>query len=390
MRALGVALALACATATATAQLPTLLPAGSYIMDRWYPKVFWTARDGFTLGGYFSLVAPLRYSEYDAPPPQRAAVGLDGQASTSGTRFLRLDAWAPYLWPGWRFRVTVAGERWNRDPFYGVGPDLPYDGANTDGDEFFYTARRKRTWARFDVQRQVATGLRVLVGAHAERWQLDALSATSVLGQLQTTDPVIGTGVADVAFRGGLVYDTRDNESVPRHGVLLEAIHAVADADVAGDETYTRTLVSARAYVPLAEQWAVSARVAGQHMGGTPSVGALYLIDQSDEPMDGLGGSQTHRALFVNRLLGREKLWANLDLQFTPFEIPTLARLVFVGFLDAGRVFQTEDLRITTEGLQVGGGGGFLFNFFRNAVLGMTLGGGPDGLVLQAHTRWPY
>lgn len=383
---------LAALAPAAAAQVPGLWPAGSYIKDRWYPKLFWTAREGFTAGGYFTITAPLRYSEYDAPPPQRAAVTLNGQASTSGSRFLRLDGWAPYLWPGWRFRATVAGERWNRDGFFGLGPDTPYDGANRNVDDFFYQARRTRTWGRVEAQRQVVGGLRLLVGAHAERWRLDPLTATSVLGQLAAADPTaaIGTPVTDVAVRFGAVYDTRDNESVPRSGVLVEAIHAVADADVAGDQTYTRTYASGRAYLDLTDQWAVAARLAGQHMGGTPGLGALYLIEQSDWPEEGLGGPQTHRGLFEQRLLGRDKLWANLDVHYTAFEVPTLFRLAIVGFVDAARVFQAEDLRLTTEGLQVGAGGGLMFNFFRNAVLGLTVGGGPDGAVLHAHTRWTY
>ena len=234
-------------------------------------------------------------------------------------------------------------------------------------------------------------GLRVLVGAHAERWRLEPLSVTSVLGQeAGGAGSVVGSPRTDVAFRAGLVYDTRDNESVPRRGVFLEAIHSVADASVAGDETYTRTYGSARAYLTLAEQWAVSARVAGQHMGGSPELGSLYLIEQSDWPLEGLGGPDTHRALFQNRLLGRDKLWGNFDVQFTPFEVPTLFRVVFIGFVDAGRVFQTENLRLTTDGLQTGAGGGVLINAFRNAVLGLTVGGGPDGLVVQAHTSWAY
>ena len=374
------------------AQLPAVMPAGSYVMDRWYPKVFWSPTEGFTAGGYFSLVAPLRYSEYDAPPAQRIGVSLNGQAATSGSRFIRLDAFAPYYWVGWRLRATVSLERRNRDPFFGVGPDTPYDDANTVNNPRFYQARRDRTWARLEVQRNVAGGLRLLVGAHAERWRLDPLAETSVLGQLALTDPTLPIGVSrtDVAFRGGAVFDTRDNEAMPRRGILIEAIHTVADAGTAGDETYDRTLVSARGYLTLHPQWDVSARVAAQRMGGTPSLGSLYLIDQSDMPINGLGGSQTHRGLAEQRLLGKDKLWTNLDVHYTAFEIPTLVRVAFVAFVDAGRVFQTEDFRLTTEGLQLGAGSGVLLTMFRNAVLGLTVAGGPDGLMIHAHTRWAY
>ncbi|MBI2537993.1 MAG: hypothetical protein HYW06_13740, partial [Gemmatimonadetes bacterium] len=72
------------------------------------------------------------------------------------------------------------------------------------------------------------------------------------------------------------------------------------------------------------------------------------------------------------------------------YAVPTLVRTTVVAFLDAGRVFEPEPFTLTTEGLQVGGGAGLFLQFGRAGILGTTLGVGPDGLVLQAHTRWTY
>ena len=70
--------------------------------------------------------------------------------------------------------------------------------------------------------------------------------------------------------------------------------------------------------------------------------------------------------------------------------MPTLVRATVVAFLDAGRVFEPEPFKLTTEALAVGGGGGLFLQFGRAGVLGTTVGAGPDGLVLQVHTRWTY
>jgi hypothetical protein len=53
-------------------------------------------------------------------------------------------------------------------------------------------------------------------------------------------------------------------------------------------------------------------------------------------------------------------------------------------------VFEPDPFELTTKGMQVGGGGGLFLQFGRAGILGTTLGVGPDGLTLLAHTRWTY
>jgi hypothetical protein len=125
-------------------------------------------------------------------------------------------------------------------------------------------------------------------------------------------------------------------------------------------------------------------------MGGTPRLGSFYRIEASDRPYEGVGGPASDRALEEHRLLGRNKLVANLDLRYDAYAVPTLARVTLVAFLDAGRVFEPDPLTLTTKGMQVGGGGGLFLQFGRAGILGTTLGVGPDGLTLLAHTRWTY
>lgn len=384
------ALLVLAAAGPAAAQLPAIFPPGSPIKDLWYPKIFWTSRNGFTAGGYYAIMLPHTYETYDQPPPYQAAVQLDGQVSVSGSRHLALDAVAPLLVDGWRFRLTASAQRRNRADYYGLGNGSVFDESNTTGEPLYYRIRHVRFFARGEIQRRIAGGLRVLAGGHMERWRMEPLAAGTQLA-IDTAspgfDPSVGRTVSDAAVRFGAVFDTRDDESAPRRGVLLEAVQTLGRAD---DESYTRTYVSARGYLPLSQRFALAGRVAGQRMGGTPRIGTLYLVEATDGPFVGIGGSETHRALFRERLLGRHKLYGNLDAIFTLFEIPTLVRVKLLGFVDAGRVFEGEDFRLTTDDLAVGAGGGFLLHLFRNAILGLTGAGGPDGFVLHAHTSWPY
>ena len=81
-----------------------------------------------------------------------------------------------------------------------------------------------------------------------------------------------------------------------------------------------------------------------------------YVIEASDRPYTGLGGALSHRALPETRLLGRHKLLLNVDARYHVFNLPRTARLTLAAFFDAGRVFESEEFRITTEDLAVGGG----------------------------------
>jgi outer membrane protein assembly factor BamA len=372
-------------------------PSASLSQPGWnhvaYPKAFYTARDGFTAGAYYAWISALSYADYDSPPAYRGAISLNGQLSTSGSREIMLDARLPSYFPGWRLVGTLAAERLARESYYGIGDTTTYDAANvTDQQPHYYQSLNVRYVARGEIQRRVVSGLRVLAGLNAERWRIDTLPGPGRLRQDLAAGiaSTIARPTNDVSARVGLVFDLRNSETAPHSGVLIEAIHSVADASVAGDLSYTRTTVSAAGYVPVGPQLVVAARVAGEGMGGTPGIGSLYWMEASDRPYGAVGGPLSNRALDDHRLLGRNKLLANFDLRYDAYAIPTLVRVTVVGFVDAGRVFEPEPFRLTTHGMSVGGGGGLLVQLGRAGILGGTAGVGPDGLVLQAHTRWTF
>lgn len=393
-RFVGAALtALGCLPGAAGAQIPDLPTIGPDWVDFSYPKLFYGPREGLTVGLYYAQVRPFGYDDWNAPPPFRGSLGLDGQISTSGSKRLALELWFPQMADGWRFVLTLAGERWARQNYFGIGND-------TDGEvdslrdryEHFYRADVRRLYARGEIQRRIVGPVRVLGGFHLEGWRVDTLDGTTLLGRdaLAGVDPTIGASVFDASLRVGLVVDLRDDEVAPRRGALLEAIHGAADAAVAGDASYTRTTISAAGYLPLGRRVVVAARVLGQTMGGTPRLGSLYLIEASDHPNTGLGGAGSHRALPDRRFLGPDKLLANFDLRVDVVSLPTLLGLTAVVFVDTGRVFDAGDFELTTQDLKTGAGGGLILRIGRAGVFGGTLAGGPDGLVGQFHTSWTY
>jgi hypothetical protein len=119
-------------------------------------------------------------------------------------------------------------------------------------------------------------------------------------------------------------------------------------------------------------------------------LGTFYLVEGGTRFYNTLGGSASHRALRANRFLGRDQLFGNLEARYTLSAIPTLYRISLLGFFDAGRVFQAEDFRITTDDLKVGAGGGLIFQVGRAGMAGITVGLGPDGVQTDFHSRWTF
>jgi outer membrane protein assembly factor BamA len=389
--ALALLVGLCAAAPQAAAQLLHILPRNTRWVDVGYPKLFWIPREGVTAGGYYGIIRPQAYSDFESAAPVEALVSLDGQISASGSRFIALDAWAPNLVKGWRFHLTVAAKHWNREPYFGIGNATTADSSSIAGADEFYRMRRIRNYVRGEVQRRVVGRLRVLVGWHAEHYFLDTLAARSQFAydRAAGANPRIGVGTNDVSVRVGLVYDTRDREAAPQRGVLLEAIQGFADADILGDLTYQRTTLSARAFLPLTERWGLAGRIAGETMGGTPGLDSYFEMEASDRPFGVLGGPDSHRALYRNRFLGADKLLGNLEVRYVV--LPYGLRTVAFGFLDAGRVFGPGDFTLTTDGLKVGGGLGAMIQLLsETALIGPSLGIGPDGLTFQLHWRWTF
>ena len=387
MRSVRVALALLLAAAPdALAQFP----AGSEWKDLFYPKLYWLPREGVIVGGYYGVALPTRYADRSAAP-HRLVMALDGQVATSGSRFILLDAWAPALTDGWRFHLTLALKHWMREPYFGVGNATTADSGDIYGKDLYYRIERVRDYARADVQRRIIGPVRILAGFHWEHWFLDTLRTRSQLSQELADGTVtrIGVGTDDVSARIGLVVDTRDREAAPQRGVLLEAIHTRADADVAGDVTYSRTTVTGRGFVPLSEQWGLAARVQGASMGGDPPLGSRFMLEESDREYSGLGGPETHRALFYNRFVDGDVLLGNLEVRYAV--IPYLLRTVLLGYVDVGRVFAPGEFTLTSDGLKVGGGVGIMTQFVaETALLGFTTGFGPDGFNFLFHYAWTF
>lgn len=388
-----VAAALAAFTPPSAAQLPNLPTIGRNWTEASYPKLYFSSRDGLTAGLYYAQVRPKRFADFYTPPPYLALLSLDGSASTAGSWQVTLRGHFPALIEGWRLTSSLEFERRARARYFGLGNATTWNrDSATAAQPHFYDADARSILWRTSVQRRLAGPLRALAGFHLERWRFDTLDGPSRLATDARSGAAqqVGTAVVDGALRFGLVFDTRDDEIGPRRGILAEAIVGIADSALIGDLTYTRFTLSAAGYLRALPHVTLSARMAIQSLSGSPGLGTLALLEQSERQVTGLGGPSSHRGLVSGRFLGEDQIVTNFDVRWDAFEAPTIYRVTILAFLDAGRVYYNEPFRLTTAGLHVGGGGGVFVQLFRAAVLGTTLAAGPDGPTLHLYSQWTY
>ena len=190
-----------------------------------------------------------------------------------------------------------------------------------------------------------------------------------------------------MSSRVALVYDTRDNEYNTHRGLLLEA---GVQAGTGGDG-YTRAYTVLRGYLSPREGTVIAARLAGAAiMGGTPTLNARYIIPGWEDQIPVLGGQYSHRSFDTGRFGGDHVLLGNLEVRHDLLSLGDLGAITLLGFVDAGRVFEGEKFKLTTDGVKVGGGGGVGFRILRSTIFTINLAGGPDGFNSSFGSGWMF
>ena len=67
-----------------------------------------------------------------------------------------------------------------------------------------------------------------------------------------------------------------------------------------------------------------------------------------------------------------------------------LGAITLLAFLDAGRVFEGEDFKLTTEDMKVGGGGGIGVRILRSSIFVFNYARGPDGGSFSVGSGWMF
>jgi hypothetical protein len=347
----------------------------------YFPYLIGAANDGPALVGRIRYWQPANYEDRVT---STAAFNVDAGITARGSRGITAQFRAPLLWDGWRLFALAGADRLVRYGFFGLGNETVYDkDAVTDAQPFLYRLRRTRYRGVVEATRRLRGPLQAALQVDAEQVRFTSLPGPSTFsdevpsGELEQND---------FAGRLALVYDTRDNEYDTHQGLLLEAGTQVGS----GNDGYTRQYAILRGYLQPREGTVVALRLAGSGMGGRPTLNARFTLPGWENPVPVLGGEYSHRSFDTGRLSGKGTLFGNLEVRHDLLPFGDLGAVTLLAFLDAGRVFEQEPFRFTTEHMKVGGGGGFALRILRSTIFTFNFAGGPDGFNFSVGNGWMF
>jgi hypothetical protein len=142
-------------------------------------------------------------------------------------------------------------------------------------------------------------------------------------------------------LRGGLSWDSRDNDWSPNEGSLIDVTVDAAGPYTASSTSWGRMHMTARHYWPLGDTGLLLAhRVTLDTMWGAPPLMALGEFGGLF-PIDAYGGAFVGRGFARRRFIGEMKATAGAELRFRPVDVKIGRHklgLGFDGFLEVGMV----------------------------------------------------
>jgi outer membrane protein assembly factor BamA len=326
---------------------------------------------GFMYGG---LVQLYWYGDGSRYPKYDHYVYLEISRTTKGNGINQITYDSDKLIPGIRsfFEASYMTEK--ALDFYGFNGyrtvfDIDYEDAyDSDGlaNRLFYRHSRELLRIKADFQGEIiGQKLRWLGGIAYYGSKIDSvdvtdlnegkdedlLSQNSLYGSyvdwgLIKEDQASGGG--HTLLKGGLVYDTRDNEPNPFKGIWTEMqLHYAPSFLSNTDYGYGRIILTHRQYFTLIPEWMNFAyRLSYQgKLGGEMPFYMMPFMFQSAPKLtrDGLGGSKTVRGVKRNRIVGDGFAFGNVEFRGKILRTSLFKQNFYIAlsaFADAGMVTQ--------------------------------------------------
>jgi len=235
----------------------------------------------------------------------------------------------------WSINTSLIYDRSGTPRFYGIGNESPAI------DETNYTSQTEEA--------QVQVGLNL---THA--WQLqytfrlqdvDVLPGT--LEKIATLESrfgrILGVGTNKLLLdRLAIVYDTRDNLTVPSRGMELIAYAGLASRDgILNDSMYSETGGDGRAYWPVAQNMIVAAHMSIRYLPTSHGV-PFWALSGIGGGESVVGGEQPLRGFGEGRFYDRDSFSSSVELRSKVYSFDATSTFVDVEmtpFIDVGRVY---------------------------------------------------
>ena len=174
-------------------------------------------------------------------------------------------------------------------------------------------------------------------------------------------------------LKAGIMFDSRDNESIPSKGIWFEAIYCNAPRFLQNDLTYSQAAIIYRQYFSLFPRLVFAYRLGYQTLinGQMPYYMFPYLLSTT-WTTEALGGVKSIRGVYNQRLQGNGYALANFEFRYFLLNTVVLNKNLGIGinaFTDMGTVsneykispasnYAAFDYKPNNEKVHYGVGGG--------------------------------
>lgn len=336
------------------------------------PTTSFDADQGFKYGALLNLY---HYGDGSRYPMYNHNFYFEWSRTTKGTGINQFSYDSDRLIPGIRSFIEASLLTEQALDFYGFnGYQSVYDfdmyekdlaDGSKNPDRMFYRHSRRLIRIKADFQGQIqGNKFRWLGGIAYYNNKIDNVDTVRVNDG--NPDPVTGNslyqnyvdwgvikadqenGGAHTLIKGGLIYDTRDNEPNPYSGIWTEMQLHYAPSFLSNTSYgYTRLILTHRQYFTIIPEWvSLAGRLSyqGKLTGEMPYYMLPYLFNTAPKlTTDGVGGSKTVRGVMRNRIVGDGFAFGNIELRGKVLKTKLLKQNFYIAlsaFLDAGMVTQ--------------------------------------------------
>ena len=285
---------------------------------------------------------------------------------------------------GFGLRLELFRERNIRTRYYGLGNNSTFNrdfiepkSADFKDENYYYYILERNPRILVSLFRQLYGPVSMSVGFGMERVDVDQRGTQAFYLERGTPDGVID-GFS--GFIGAtLLWDTRDDEVVPRRGFFQEWSYESARNSLLAlffePIDFSRVTLTNAYYIPLSPRLNFSHRLVLEVLSGAVPLYAYGEIGGSRR-VKGLGGSDSLRGFDTQRFTDDVRFLSNIELRYQLYDIWFYGQYIeWQGtvFLDSGRVWPDLD-QIGWSGMHVSGGAGVRMVWDADLVIRMGTG----------------
>jgi len=285
----------------------------------------------------------------------------------------------------WSFTASLVFNRDGTPRFFGIGNDSPAI-AETD-----YTEQQE--WAQGQIGLNLNHTWQVLYTVRVRN--VDVLPGTLAgIDSLETRfGRILGVGRGDEFLnRGSIVYDTRDDVTIPTKGMEWVAYGGMASRrGVFNDSLYSETGIDGRDFWPIAPQTVVATHMSLRYMPDAHRL-PFWALSSLGGDESQIGGDQPLRGFGPGRYYDRDAFSASMEVRRTVWSLNTFSTHVDVElapFADVGRVWSQAGTWPLAHLHSVGGLG--FRGIARPFVVGyVDVGYGSEGVAVFTGINYPF